>query len=63
MEKIPHLCLKRVGDVDSGGVANLSWAGWVIFTEREPHDPLSGVVMTTVNSVRICECTGILKKR
>ena len=30
-EKNPHHWSKRVGDVDPGGVANLSWVGWVTF--------------------------------
>ena len=30
-EKNPHHWSKRVGDVDPGGVANLSWVGWVAF--------------------------------
>ena len=33
MEKNPHHCSKRVGDVNAGSVANLSWAGWVICKE------------------------------
>ena len=32
-EHTPHFT-KRVGDVDPSGVANLSWAGWVIYLER-----------------------------
>ena len=27
--------LERVGDIDPGGVANLSWAGWVIPITRD----------------------------
>ena len=30
-EKNPHHCSKRVGDVDPGGVVNLSYVGWVTF--------------------------------
>ena len=33
-QKKPHHCSKTVGDVDPGGVASLSWDGWVICKER-----------------------------
>ena len=39
-QKNPHHYLKRVEDIDPGGVANLSLAGWVIrkYTlKMEPH--------------------------
>ena len=44
--KNPHHCSKGVLDVDPGGVANLSWAGLVIYLGKL-HDPPSGVVMAT----------------
>ena len=39
-KKYPHHgCSKRVGDVDPGGVANLSWAGWVICEDTLKLEP------------------------
>ena len=39
----PHRCSKRVGDVDPGGVANLSWARWFICKDTPKLKPLSDV--------------------
>ena len=39
----PHRCSKRVGDVDPGGVANLSRARWVICKDTLKLKPLSDV--------------------
>ena len=39
----PHRCSKRVGDVDPGGVANLSWAKWVICKNKLKLKPLFDV--------------------
>ena len=38
-KKNPHHCSTRVGDVDPGGVANLSWAGWVICEDTLKLEP------------------------
>jgi len=40
-QKNPHHCSQRVGDVDPLGVANLSWAGWVICNKE--RSGLSGL--------------------
>ena len=40
----PHHCSERVGDVDPGGVANLSWAKWVICKDKLKLEPRSVVV-------------------
>ena len=57
-------CSKRVGDVDAGGVANLSWAGWVICKKEIlllgwPHDPPSGVVMATCKQYMYIKSTTV----
>ena len=39
-------CSIRIGDLDSGGVANLSWAEWVMYKDTPKLEPRSVVFCT-----------------
>ena len=45
----PHHCSKTVGDVDPGGVANLSWVGWGGLSVRRDLNILLTMILLQVS--------------